>query len=66
MPLPQGQTRASSPLWQVTIRALMRFVTFRAGAFLNFDLAYPSSSIPDDFFPSDEALYGYTVGYHYH
>ncbi|KJA20694.1 hypothetical protein HYPSUDRAFT_42752 [Hypholoma sublateritium FD-334 SS-4] len=31
-----------------------------AGAFLNFDLAYPSSSIPNDFFPSDEALYGYT------
>lgn len=33
----------------------------RAGAFLNFDLAYPSQAIPDDFFPSDEALYGYTV-----
>lgn len=32
-----------------------------AGAFLNFDLAYPSSAIPDDFFPSDVQLYGYSV-----
>lgn len=32
-----------------------------AGAFLNFDLAYPSSAIPDDFFPSDVPLYGYAV-----
>ncbi|KAA1474032.1 hypothetical protein DENSPDRAFT_780689 [Dentipellis sp. KUC8613] len=31
-----------------------------AGNYLNFDLAFPSSSIPDDFFPSDQALYGYT------
>ncbi|KAI0268753.1 RlpA-like double-psi beta-barrel-protein domain-containing protein-containing protein [Gloeopeniophorella convolvens] len=31
-----------------------------AGAFLNFDLAFPSSSIPDDFFPSNQSLYGYT------
>ncbi|KAF9010547.1 RlpA-like double-psi beta-barrel-protein domain-containing protein-containing protein [Cyathus striatus] len=30
-----------------------------AGTYLNFDLAYPSDAIPDDFFPSDEALYGY-------
>ncbi|KAF8160778.1 RlpA-like double-psi beta-barrel-protein domain-containing protein-containing protein [Crassisporium funariophilum] len=30
-----------------------------AGAYLNFDLAYPSKAIPDDFFPSDQALYGY-------
>ncbi|PFH53842.1 hypothetical protein AMATHDRAFT_187285 [Amanita thiersii Skay4041] len=30
-----------------------------AGAFLNFDLAFPSRAIPDNFFPSDEALYGY-------
>ncbi|KAG8970336.1 hypothetical protein FRC03_009609 [Tulasnella sp. 419] len=30
-----------------------------AGAYLNFDLAYPSSAIPDDFFPSNVALYGY-------
>ncbi|PPQ89736.1 hypothetical protein CVT25_014137 [Psilocybe cyanescens] len=29
-----------------------------AGAFLNFDLAYPSKAIPDDFFPSDEADFG--------
>ncbi|EKM80667.1 hypothetical protein AGABI1DRAFT_126718 [Agaricus bisporus var. burnettii JB137-S8] len=28
-------------------------------AYLNFDLAYPSDAIPDDFFPSDESLYGY-------
>lgn len=32
-----------------------------AGAYLNFDLAYPSDAIPDDFFPSDEATYGYKV-----
>ncbi|KAF8973093.1 RlpA-like double-psi beta-barrel-protein domain-containing protein-containing protein, partial [Flammula alnicola] len=31
-----------------------------AGAYLNFDLAYPSQAIPNNFFPSDEALYGYT------
>ncbi|THH04558.1 hypothetical protein EW145_g5436 [Phellinidium pouzarii] len=31
-----------------------------AGHLLNFDLAWPSSSIPDDFFPSDASLYGYT------
>jgi hypothetical protein len=31
-----------------------------AGAYLNFDLAYPSQGVPNDFFPSDEALYGYT------
>ncbi|KAF8070599.1 RlpA-like double-psi beta-barrel-protein domain-containing protein-containing protein [Lyophyllum atratum] len=30
-----------------------------AGQYLNFDLAYPSQAIPDDFFPSNEALYGY-------
>ncbi|TFK73895.1 hypothetical protein BDN72DRAFT_834220 [Pluteus cervinus] len=33
--------------------------TNSAGHQLNFDLAYPSSSIPDDFFPSDVAVYGY-------
>ncbi|KDQ27682.1 plant-expansin-like protein [Pleurotus ostreatus PC15] len=32
----------------------------KAGLSLNFDLAFPSSSIPDDFFPSNEAFYGYT------
>lgn len=31
-----------------------------AGAFLNFDLAFPSQGIPNDFFPSNESLYGYT------
>ncbi|EGN99864.1 hypothetical protein SERLA73DRAFT_180115 [Serpula lacrymans var. lacrymans S7.3] len=31
-----------------------------AGAYLNFDLAWPSSSISNDFFPSDASLYGYT------
>jgi len=31
-----------------------------AGNFLNFDLAWPSSSIPDDFFPSNVSFYGYT------
>lgn len=30
------------------------------GAYLNFDLAWPSSSIPSDFFPSNITLYGYT------
>ncbi|EAU91056.1 hypothetical protein CC1G_03224 [Coprinopsis cinerea okayama7 len=33
--------------------------TNSAGAQLNFDLAYPSKAIPDDFFPHDEELYGY-------
>lgn len=28
------------------------------GGYLNFDLAWPSTSIPDTFFPSDVALYG--------
>ncbi|KAI0812556.1 RlpA-like double-psi beta-barrel-protein domain-containing protein-containing protein [Irpex lacteus] len=32
----------------------------QGGAFINFDLAWPSSSIPDDFFPSNASLYGYT------
>ncbi|EJD02883.1 uncharacterized protein FOMMEDRAFT_156246 [Fomitiporia mediterranea MF3/22] len=31
-----------------------------AGHQLNFDLAWPSTSIPDDFFPSNASLYGYT------
>ncbi|KAF9452711.1 hypothetical protein P691DRAFT_756102 [Macrolepiota fuliginosa MF-IS2] len=31
-----------------------------AGVYLNFDLAYPSNAIPNDFFPSDEKTYGYT------
>ncbi|PAV18763.1 endoglucanase v [Pyrrhoderma noxium] len=30
-----------------------------AGHQLNFDLAWPSSSIPDDFFPSDPSVYGF-------
>ncbi|KAF7361749.1 Expansin-like EG45 domain-containing protein [Mycena venus] len=30
------------------------------GQFINFDLAYPSRAIPDDFFPSNESFYGYT------
>lgn len=33
--------------------------TNNAGASLNFDLAYPSSAIPSDFFPHNEKLYGY-------
>ncbi|GJE92162.1 hypothetical protein PsYK624_083150 [Phanerochaete sordida] len=32
----------------------------QAGAYINFDLAWPSSAIPDDFFPSNVTLYGYT------
>jgi len=32
-----------------------------AGAYLNFDLAFPSGAIPADFFPSDEGVYGYKV-----
>lgn len=35
----------------------------RGGHQLNFDLAYPSPAIPDDFFPSDVSLYGYTVSW---
>ncbi|KAI0031732.1 RlpA-like double-psi beta-barrel-protein domain-containing protein-containing protein [Vararia minispora EC-137] len=31
-----------------------------AGSYLNFDLAWPSSSIPDNFFPSNQSFYGYT------
>ncbi|KAF8919817.1 RlpA-like double-psi beta-barrel-protein domain-containing protein-containing protein [Mucidula mucida] len=31
-----------------------------SGQYLNFDLAYPSNAIPDDFFPSNATLYGYT------
>ncbi|KZV81892.1 hypothetical protein EXIGLDRAFT_730402 [Exidia glandulosa HHB12029] len=30
-----------------------------AGHFINFDLAFPSPAIPDDFFPSDVKTYGY-------
>ena len=30
----------------------------RGGQYINFDLAWPSVAIPDDFFPSDEAFYG--------
>lgn len=33
----------------------------RGGQYINFDLAWPSSSIPDDFFPSNVSLYGYSV-----
>lgn len=29
------------------------------GQNINFDLAYPSSAIPEDFFPHDEEFYGY-------
>jgi hypothetical protein len=36
---------------------------YSAGAYLNFDLVYPSSAIPDDFFPSNVSLYGYKVTY---
>jgi len=32
----------------------------QGGAYINFDLAWPSSSIPDDFFPSDASVYGFT------
>ncbi|KAL4074223.1 RlpA-like double-psi beta-barrel-protein domain-containing protein-containing protein [Scleroderma yunnanense] len=32
----------------------------RGGHYLNFDLAWPSVSIPDTFFPSDPSLYGYS------
>ncbi|KAG8835274.1 hypothetical protein FRC20_003309 [Serendipita sp. 405] len=31
----------------------------KAGHYLNFDLAFPSTSIPEDFFPSNESYYGY-------
>ncbi|KAI0823743.1 RlpA-like double-psi beta-barrel-protein domain-containing protein-containing protein [Trametes gibbosa] len=32
----------------------------KGGQYINFDLAWPSVAIPDDFFPSDAAFYGYT------
>jgi hypothetical protein len=32
--------------------------TFRAGHYLNFDLAFPSAAIPNEFFPSDVNTYG--------
>jgi len=34
--------------------------TNAAGHQLNFDLSFPSAAIPSDFFPSDQATYGYT------
>ena len=37
------------------------FFANSAGDYLNFDLAYPSEAIPTDFFPSDVAVYGYSV-----
>jgi hypothetical protein len=37
------------------------FCANSAGAYLNFDLAFPSQGIPSDFFPSDPAVYGYSV-----
>jgi hypothetical protein len=43
------------------VSRLLYIRAFSAGAYLNFDLAYPSDAIPDDFFPSDKATYGYTV-----
>lgn len=30
----------------------------RGGQYINFDLAWPSTSIPDDFFPSNASFYG--------
>lgn len=41
----------------------MQDAVIRSGKYLNFDLAYPSSAIPDNFFPSDEKLYGYKAGF---
>lgn len=35
-------------------------IYFRAGHEINFDLVYPSPSIPSDFFPSNSTEYGYT------
>ncbi|KAH8107247.1 RlpA-like double-psi beta-barrel-protein domain-containing protein-containing protein [Cristinia sonorae] len=32
----------------------------KSGQYINFDLAWPSPAIPDDFFPSNASLYGYT------
>jgi hypothetical protein len=36
-------------------------VVGRGGRYINFDLVYPSKAIPNNFFPSNESLYGYTV-----
>ncbi|KAJ7783342.1 RlpA-like double-psi beta-barrel-protein domain-containing protein-containing protein [Mycena metata] len=30
------------------------------GQYINFDMAFPSKAIPDDFFPSNASYYGYT------
>jgi hypothetical protein len=42
-------------------RMLIRIGKCRAGNYLNFDLAFPSSSIPSNFFPSNVTLYGECV-----
>ncbi len=41
-----------------TWRVLCLWRNYSAGNYLNFDLAFPSSSIPDNFFPSNVSLYG--------
>ena len=42
---------------------IFQYFTKSAGAYVNFDLAFPSDAIPADFFPSDEEVYGYKVSY---
>lgn len=47
-------------LFPFSLSAVIYF-TCRGGQYINFDLAWPSSSIPSDFFPSNVSFYGYSV-----
>ena len=60
-----AQQRKSTRMFVTIANSYHNFLNFikSAGAYLNFDLAFPSSAIPADFFPSDEDLYGYKVSY---
>ena len=58
-----SDSRSSKPVSPFTIvcgvvRVGVEYSGRRSGKYINFDLAWPSAGIPDDFFPSDEALYG--------
>lgn len=58
-----AQQRKLTRMFLTIANSCHSFLNFTksAGAYLNFDLAFPSAAIPADFFPSDEAVYGYTV-----
>jgi hypothetical protein len=44
---------------------LFSFFLCRAGHYLNFDLAFPSIAIPDDFFPSNVTEYVGGISFRY-